>query len=76
MELDKENALIPVGFDNTPRQQIGYNEALRRTFRDERIAFHRPAAPEGDGPRLSCGASRGGPQQVHRLRRVHHQVRL
>ena len=27
VELDKENALIPVGFDNTPRQQIGYNEA-------------------------------------------------
>ena len=39
IELDKENALIPVNYDTTPRQRIGYNEALRRTFRDERVAF-------------------------------------
>ena len=39
IELDKENALIPVNYDTTPRQRIGYNEALRRTFSDERVAF-------------------------------------
>ena len=39
IELDKENALIPVNYDTTPRQRIGYNEALRRTFSDERVAY-------------------------------------
>ena len=57
VELDKENALIPVGFDNTPRQQIGYNEALRRTFRDERIAFTAQQVQKQTARCLSCGAS-------------------
>ena len=57
VELDKENALIPVGFDNTPRQQIGYNEALRRTFRDERIAFTAEQIQKETARCLSCGAS-------------------
>ena len=57
VELDKENALIPVGFDNTPRQQIGYNEALRRTFRDERIAFTTQQVQKETARCLSCGAS-------------------
>ena len=57
VELDKENALIPVGFDNTPRQQIGYNEALRRTFRDERIAFTAQQVQKEAARCLSCGAS-------------------
>ena len=57
VELDKENALIPVGFDNTPRQQIGYNEALRRTFRDERVAFTAEQVQKETARCLSCGAS-------------------
>lgn len=57
VELDKENALIPVGFDNTPRQQIGYNAALRRTFRDERIAFTAQQVQKETARCLSCGAS-------------------
>ena len=57
VELDKENALIPVGFDNTPRQQIGYNEALHRTFRDERIAFTAQQVQKETARCLSCGAS-------------------
>ena len=57
VELDKENALIPVGFDNPPRQQIGYNEALRRTFRDERIAFTAEQVQKETARCLSCGAS-------------------
>ena len=57
VELDKENALIPVGFDNTPRQRIGYNEALRRTFRDERIAFTAQQVQKETARCLSCGAS-------------------
>ena len=57
VELDKDNALIPVGFDNTPRQRIGYNEALRRTFRDERIAFTAQQVQKETARCLSCGAS-------------------
>ena len=50
-------SLIPVGFDNTPRQRIGYNEALRRTFRDERIAFTAQQVQKETARCLSCGAS-------------------
>ena len=57
IELDKENALIPVNYDTTPRQRIGYNEALRRTFSDERIAFTEEQIKKETARCLSCGAS-------------------
>ena len=58
IELDKENALIAVdSYDNTPRQQIGYNEALRKTFRDERIAFTEEQVKKETARCLGCGAS-------------------
>ena len=57
IEFDKENALIPVNYDTTPRQRIGYNEALRRTFSDERIAFTEEQIKKETARCLSCGAS-------------------
>ena len=57
IELDKENALIPVNYDTTPRQRIGYNEALRRTFSDERVAFTEEQIKKETARCLSCGAS-------------------
>ena len=57
IELDKENALIPVNYDTTPRQRIGYNEALRRTFSDERVAFTEEQIKKEAARCLSCGAS-------------------
>ncbi len=57
VELDKEGALIPVGFDNTPRQQPGYNEALRRSFRDGRLALTAEQVQRETARCLSCGAS-------------------
>ena len=58
IELDKENALIAVdSYDNTPRQQIGYNEALRKTFRDERVAFTEEQVKKETARCLGCGAS-------------------
>lgn len=57
VELDKENALIPVGFDNTPRQQPGYNEALRRSFRDGRMTLTAEQVQKETARCLSCGAS-------------------
>lgn len=58
IELDKENALIAIdSYDNTSRQQIGYNEALRKTFRDERVAFTEEQVKKETARCLGCGAS-------------------
>ena len=58
IELDKKNALIAVdSYDNTPRQRIGYNDALRRTFKDERVAFTEEQVKAETARCLGCGAS-------------------
>lgn len=58
IELDKENVLIDMeNFDNTPRQRIGYNEALTRTFRDNRIGFTEEQVKKETARCLDCGAS-------------------
>ncbi len=58
IELDKKNALIAVdSYDNTPRQRVGYNEALRNTFRDERVAFTAQQVKAETARCLGCGAS-------------------
>ncbi len=58
IELDKDNILIEAeSYDNTPRQRIGYNEALRKTFKDGRIAFTEEQVKLETSRCLSCGAS-------------------
>ena len=58
IELDKKSALIAVdSYDNTPRQHVGYNEALRNTFRDERVAFTAQQVRAETARCLGCGAS-------------------
>ena len=58
IELDKKNALIAVdSYDNTPRQRIGYNDALRKTFRDERVALTAEQVKAETARCLGCGAS-------------------
>ncbi len=58
IELDKKNALIAVdSYDNTPRQRIGYNDALRKTFRDERVPFTAEQVKAETARCLGCGAS-------------------
>ncbi len=58
IELDKKNALIAVdSYDSTPRQRIGYNDALRRTFKDERMAFTEEQVRAETARCLGCGAS-------------------
>ena len=58
VELDKKNALIAVdSYDSTPRQRIGYNDALRRTFKDERVAFTEEQVRAETARCLGCGAS-------------------
>ena len=58
IELDKKSSLIAVdSYDNTPRQRVGYNEALRNTFRDERVAFTAQQVKAETARCLGCGAS-------------------
>ena len=58
VELDKTNIkLNEETFDNTPRQRIGYNEALRRTFQDERVPFTEEQVKKETARCLGCGAS-------------------
>lgn len=56
IELDKENLMID-NYDNTPRQQVGYNEALARTFCDSRIGFTEEQVKKETARCLDCGVS-------------------
>ena len=57
IELDKKNALIDLNYDTAPRQKPGYNEALRRTFRDGRETFTEEQVKAETARCLGCGAS-------------------
>jgi len=58
IELDKNSIVLDeASFDNSPRQQIGYNEALARTFRDDRIGFSEEQVRKETARCLECGAS-------------------
>ena len=58
IELDKKNLLLEeTNYDNTPRQRIGYNETLRKTFKDGRIAFTEEQVKADTARCLGCGAS-------------------
>ena len=58
IELNKDDIKIDEEtFDNMPRQRIGYNEALRKSFKDERIAFTEEQVKKETARCLSCGAS-------------------
>ena len=58
IELDKNNLLLEeASYDNTPRQRIGYNETLRKTFKDGRVAFTEEQVKSETARCLGCGAS-------------------
>ncbi len=58
IELNKNDLLLDeASYDNTPRQRIGYNEALRKTFRDGRVAFTEEQVKAETARCLGCGAS-------------------
>ncbi len=54
--LNKDNLALET-FDNTPRQRPGYNEALRKTFRDDRTGFTAEQVKAETSRCLGCGAS-------------------
>ena len=53
----KDMSVNEESFDNSPRERIGYNEALARTFKDERISFTEEQVKKETSRCLSCGAS-------------------
>ena len=58
IELNKNDLLLDeASYDNTPRQRIGYNEALRKTFKDGRVAFTEEQVKAETARCLGCGAS-------------------
>ncbi len=58
IELDKNNLLLEeASYDNTPRQRIGYNETLRKTFKDGRVTFTEEQVKAETARCLGCGAS-------------------
>ena len=58
IELDKNNLeLDEASYDNTPRQRTGYNETLRKTFKDGRVAFTEEQVKAETARCLGCGAS-------------------
>lgn len=58
IELDKNNLLLEeASYDNTPRQRIGYNETLRKTFKDGRVAFTEEQVKAETARCMGCGAS-------------------
>ena len=58
IELDKNTLLLEeASYDNTPRQRIGYNETLRKTFKDGRVAFTEEQVKAETARCLGCGAS-------------------
>ena len=58
IELGKNNLLLEeASSDNTPRQRIGYNETLRKTFKDGRVAFTEEQVKAETARCLGCGAS-------------------
>ena len=64
IELDKNNLLLEeASYDNTPRQRIGYNETLRKTFKDGRVAFTEEQVKAETARCLGCGASVVGPNK-------------
>ena len=54
--IDKENIALEA-YDNTPRQQPGYNEALRNSFHDDRTGFTAEQVKAETSRCLGCGAS-------------------
>lgn len=58
VEFNKKDISVnEESFDNSPRERIGYNEALARTFKDERISFIEEQVKKETSRCLSCGAS-------------------
>lgn len=76
-ELDKESLALE-SYDNGARQSAGMDERIdyRRSFRDAHKTFTEEQVKAETAQLPGLRRFGGGPQQVHRLRALHHQVRV
>lgn len=58
ISLDKSNVSIDQNYDNTKRQQPGYNVAKEKTFSDTRVTFTEDQVKSETARCLSCGATK------------------
>ena len=57
IELNKEEAVIPIGFDNAPRQVPGHDAAKAKTFANDRLTFTEEQIRKEASRCLGCGAT-------------------
>lgn len=54
--FDKNNIVVE-GFDNAPRQQIGHNPQVKKSFKDDRLTFTEEQMKKETERCLGCGAA-------------------
>lgn len=54
--FDKNNVVVE-GFDNSPRQQIGHNPQVKKSFKDDRLTFTEEQMKKETERCLGCGAA-------------------
>ena len=57
IELDKSEAVIPMGYDNTPRQIPAHDEAKAKSFANDRLPFTEEQVRKEAARCLGCGAT-------------------
>ena len=57
IELNKDEAVIPVSFDNSPRQVPGHDAAKAKTFANDRLTFTEEQIRREASRCLGCGAT-------------------
>ena len=57
IELDKSEVVIPMGFDNTPRQVPAHDEAKAKSFANDRLPFTEEQVRKEASRCLGCGAT-------------------
>ena len=57
IELNKDEAVIPIGFDNAPRQVPGHDAAKAKTFSNDRLTFTEEQIRKEASRCLGCGAT-------------------
>lgn len=57
VQLDKSQALIPIGFDNAPRQVPAHDKAKAKSFANDRVTFTEEQVRKEAARCLGCGAT-------------------
>ncbi|MBR1565406.1 MAG: FAD-dependent oxidoreductase, partial [Oscillospiraceae bacterium] len=57
IELDKKNAVMPLGYDRAQRQQVAHDASKAKTFSNDRITFTEAQVKKEAARCLGCGAT-------------------